>query len=179
VCSSRPCERSDRRPATSTDWPRLQGPGERVSCELAFRPLHLIYFNVEVTSSHGRQARVASHLRAIDAAWGALRDHVGGAARARHGPDAEQPGQWPYTRGPYAPMCWSTPDMTEMHRHHSIHPGDTLTGRSTVIKARNSENPRYEGISPWHIRFHNQRDKLVGDYRWTHAVAKQKRSIDG
>jgi acyl dehydratase len=66
-----------------------------------------------------------------------------------------------------------------MHRRHPIHPGDTLTGRSTIIRARNSENPRYEGITPGHTRFHYQRDKLVVDYRWTHVVAKQKRSIDG
>jgi acyl dehydratase len=69
--------------------------------------------------------------------------------------------------------------MKECTRHRPIFPGDTLTGRSTVLRARNWENLPNAGIVTWHTEGHNQRDELVVDYRRTHVVAEQKRSIDG
>lgn len=57
--------------------------------------------------------------------------------------------------------------------HRPVHPGDTLTARSTVVAARgSSSNPR-NGIVTWHTEAHNQRGELVVDYRRSNLVRRR------
>lgn len=57
--------------------------------------------------------------------------------------------------------------------HRPVHPGDTLTARSTVVEARESRSRPASGIVTWHTEGTNQRGELVVDYRRTNLVAKR------
>ena len=56
--------------------------------------------------------------------------------------------------------------------HRPVYPGDTLTGRSTVVEARESRSRPTAGIVTWHTEGFNQHGQLVVDYRRTNLVAK-------
>jgi acyl dehydratase len=56
--------------------------------------------------------------------------------------------------------------------HHPVHPGDTLTARSTVIEARESRSRPTSGIVTWRTEGFNQGGELVVDYTRTNLVAK-------
>jgi acyl dehydratase len=62
--------------------------------------------------------------------------------------------------------------------HRPVHPGDTLTARSTVLDARESSSRPNVGIVTWHTEAHNQRGELVLEYDRTNLVAKRRRSAD-
>lgn len=57
--------------------------------------------------------------------------------------------------------------------HRPVHPGDTVTARSTVVDMRLSSSRPDTGIVTWHTEGHNQRDELVADYRRTNLVARR------
>jgi acyl dehydratase len=59
--------------------------------------------------------------------------------------------------------------------HRPVHPGDTLTARSTVVDTRESSSRPTVGIVTWHTEAHNQRGELVVDYRRTNLVAKRRK----
>lgn len=63
--------------------------------------------------------------------------------------------------------------MTDVTFHRPVHPGDTLTARSTVVEARESGSRPGAGVVTWHTEAHNQRGELVVDYRRTNLVAKR------
>ncbi len=56
--------------------------------------------------------------------------------------------------------------------HRPVYPGDTLTGRSTVVEARESKSRPMAGVVTWHTEGFNQHGQLVVDYRRTNLVAK-------
>jgi itaconyl-CoA hydratase len=56
--------------------------------------------------------------------------------------------------------------------HHPVHPGDTLTARSTVVEARESRSRPTSGIVTWRTEGFNQGGELVVDYTRTNLVAK-------
>ena len=57
--------------------------------------------------------------------------------------------------------------------HRPVHPGDTLTARSTVVAMRDSQSrPRF-GIVTWHTEAHNQNGERVLDYQRSNLVAKR------
>lgn len=58
--------------------------------------------------------------------------------------------------------------------HRPVHPGDTLTARSTVVEARASRSRPTTGIVTWHTEGRNQHGELVVDYRRTNLVAKSR-----
>jgi acyl dehydratase len=60
--------------------------------------------------------------------------------------------------------------------HQPVHPGDTLTARSTVLATRESESRRGVGIVTWYTEAHNQRGELVVDFERTNLVAKWTQS---
>jgi itaconyl-CoA hydratase len=64
--------------------------------------------------------------------------------------------------------------MEDCTFHRPVHPGDTLTARSRVVEARESESRPNAGIVTWHTEAFNQRDELVVDYRRTNLVAKRR-----
>jgi itaconyl-CoA hydratase len=56
--------------------------------------------------------------------------------------------------------------------HRPVHPGDTLSARSTVVEARESRSRPTAGIVTWRTEGFNQRGELVVDYMRTNLVAK-------
>jgi len=66
--------------------------------------------------------------------------------------------------------------MEEVTFHRPVHPGDTLSARSSVIERRESDSRPNVGIVTWHTEARNQRDELVVDYRRTNLVAKRRPS---
>jgi itaconyl-CoA hydratase len=58
--------------------------------------------------------------------------------------------------------------------HRPVHPGDTLTARSTVLETRTSNSRPGTGIVTWHTEGRNQRDEVVVDYRRTNLVAMRR-----
>lgn len=62
--------------------------------------------------------------------------------------------------------------------HRPVHPGDTVTARSTVLDARLSASRPGTGIVTWHTEGRNQHDEVVVDYRRTNLVAR-RRGDDG
>lgn len=62
--------------------------------------------------------------------------------------------------------------MNDVTFHRPVHPDDTLTARSTVVAARESDSRPGAGIVTWHTEAHNQRGELVVDYHRTNLVAK-------
>jgi acyl dehydratase len=63
--------------------------------------------------------------------------------------------------------------MEDCTFHRPVHPGDTVTARSTVVDTRESSSRPDDGIVTWHTEAHNQRGELVVDYRRTNLVAKR------
>lgn len=63
--------------------------------------------------------------------------------------------------------------MSDVIFHRPVHPGDTLTARSTVVEARESASRPGAGVVTWHTEGRNQRGELVVDYRRTNLVAKR------
>jgi itaconyl-CoA hydratase len=66
--------------------------------------------------------------------------------------------------------------MRDVVFHRPVHPGDTLTARSTVVDRRESDSRPNVGIVSWHTEAHNQRGELVVDYVRTNLVAKRRSS---
>jgi itaconyl-CoA hydratase len=63
--------------------------------------------------------------------------------------------------------------------HRPVHPGDTLSARSTVVEARESRSRPTTGIVTWHTEGTNQDGELVVDYRRTNLVAKGRSAWEG
>jgi len=55
--------------------------------------------------------------------------------------------------------------------HRPVHPGDTITARSTVVDMRTSNSRPGSGIVTWHTEARDQRGELVVDFRRTNLVA--------
>jgi itaconyl-CoA hydratase len=55
--------------------------------------------------------------------------------------------------------------------HRPVHPGDTVTARSTVVDARPSGSRPGTGIVTWHTEGRNQRGEVVVDFSRTNLVA--------
>lgn len=53
-----------------------------------------------------------------------------------------------------------------------VHPGDTLTARSTVVEARSSQSRPGNGIVTWRTEGLNQHGHVVIEYQRTNLVAK-------
>jgi itaconyl-CoA hydratase len=58
--------------------------------------------------------------------------------------------------------------------HRAVHPGDTITARSTVTDMRESTSRAGTGIVTWHTEAVNQRAELVVDYDRTNLVAMRR-----
>ncbi len=64
--------------------------------------------------------------------------------------------------------------MENVKFHRAVHPGDTLTANSSVLKARESQTQRHNGIVTWHTEAYNQNGELVVEYQRTNLVAKRR-----
>ena len=63
--------------------------------------------------------------------------------------------------------------VNEVSFERPVHPGDTLTARSAVVAARESESRRGFGIVTWRTEAQNQRGELVLRFERTNLVAKR------
>jgi acyl dehydratase len=59
--------------------------------------------------------------------------------------------------------------------HRPVHPGDTLTARSTVNAMRESQSRPTSGTVTWHTEAFNQRHELVLDFHRTNLITKRRR----
>lgn len=62
--------------------------------------------------------------------------------------------------------------MDEVVFHQPVYPGDTITARSRVVSAVESQSRPTSGIVTWRTEARNQRGELVVSYRRTNLVAK-------
>jgi len=65
--------------------------------------------------------------------------------------------------------------VDELTFHRPVYPGDTITARSTVVAARESDSRPEFGIVTWHTEGRNQRGEVVVDYKRSNLVAKARR----
>jgi itaconyl-CoA hydratase len=54
--------------------------------------------------------------------------------------------------------------------HRPVHPGDTITASSTVVRARRSASRPGTGVVTWRTEARNQRGELVVDFERTNLV---------
>ena len=57
--------------------------------------------------------------------------------------------------------------------HRPVHPGDTLTARSTVTDLRESASHKGMGIATWHTEGFDQHHNLVVDFHRTNLIRKR------
>lgn len=60
--------------------------------------------------------------------------------------------------------------VDELTFHAAVHPGDTLTARSTVVSRRESDSRPGWGIVTWHTQGFNQGEELVVDFKRSNLV---------
>ena len=63
--------------------------------------------------------------------------------------------------------------VEDLSFHEPVYPGDTLTGRSTVVDRRESASHQGMGIATWHTEGFNQHGRRVVDFRRTNLIRKR------
>jgi itaconyl-CoA hydratase len=63
--------------------------------------------------------------------------------------------------------------IDELTFHRPVYPGDTLTARSNVVSARESESRPAFGIVTWHTQGFNQHGELVIDCKRSNLAVKR------
>ena len=112
---------------------------------LGFTPL---YFNAEYARAHGHPDVVVHPLLVLCTVVGLSVEDLSEAG------------------GPFL-------GVNDVRFERPVHPGDTLTARSTVVAARPSESRPTFGIVTWRTEAQNQRGELVLRFERTNLVAKR------
>jgi itaconyl-CoA hydratase len=110
----------------------------------AYNPL---YFNVEFAKAHGHRGVVVNPMLVFGVVFGLSVEDLSEAGGPFLGVDA-------------------------LTFHGPVHPGDTLTARSTVVSRRESQSRPDQGIVTWHTEGFNQSGELVVDYRRSNLVPR-------
>ena len=129
-------------------WGRTLGAGDNsvfTSLTLAFTPL---YFNAEYARAHGHPDVVVHPLLVLCTAVGLSVEDLSEAG------------------GPFL-------GVNAVRFARPVHPGDTVTARSTVLSARESESRPGFGIVTWRTEAQNQRGEIVLGFERTNLVAKR------
>ena len=66
--------------------------------------------------------------------------------------------------------------VNDVKFHLPVYPGDTLTARSTVLSARESEKRPQFGIVTWETEGQNQSEERVVSYQRTNLVLRRRQS---
>ena len=114
---------------------------------LAYNPL---YFNAEQARAEGHPAMVINPMLVLCTVVGLSVEDLSEAG------------------GPFL-------GVDELTFHRPVYAGDTLSARSTVVSARESDSRPEFGIVTWHTEGRNQRGEIVVDYRRSNLVAKGRR----
>jgi len=112
---------------------------------LRFTPL---YFNAEYARAHGHDSVVVDPLLVLCTVVGLSVE------------DLSEGG------GPFL-------GVNDVKFHQPVYPGDTITGRSTVVNCRESGSRPGFGIVTWKTEARNQNDETVLTYQRTNLVAKR------
>jgi itaconyl-CoA hydratase len=129
-------------------WGRTLDAGDNAvftTMTLAFTPL---YFNAEYARAHGHPDVVVHPLLVLCTVVGLSVEDLSEAG------------------GPFL-------GVNAVRFERPVHPGDTLTARSSVVSARTSESRAGFGIVTWHTEAQNQRGELVLSFERTNLVAKR------
>jgi itaconyl-CoA hydratase len=129
-------------------WGRTLGAGDNAiftSVTLAFTPL---YLNAEYARAHGHPDVVVHPLLVLCTAVGLSVEDLSEAG------------------GPFL-------GVNAVRFARPVYPGDTVTARSTVVSARESESRRGFGIVTWRTEAQNQRGEVVLGFERTNLVAKR------
>jgi itaconyl-CoA hydratase len=129
-------------------WGRTLGAGDNslfTTATLAFTPL---YFNAEYARAHGHPDVVVHPLLVLCTAVGLSVEDLSEAG------------------GPFLGV-----DAVRFER--PVHPGDTITVRSVVVAARDSESRPHFGIVTWRTEAQTQPGDIVVRNERTNLVAKR------
>jgi acyl dehydratase len=63
--------------------------------------------------------------------------------------------------------------LDEVEFHRPVYPGDTISGRSTVVSKRESESRPDSGIVTWRSEGRNQKGETVVSYLRTNLITKR------
>ncbi len=130
-------------------WGRTLTAGDNAlftTATLAFNPL---YLNAEYARAHGHPDVVVNPLLVLCTAVGLSVEDLSEAG------------------GPFL-------GLGKVEFLRAVHPGDTLTARSTVLSARMSDSRPGFGIVAWRTEAENQRGEPVLRYERTNLVARKR-----
>ncbi len=129
-------------------WGRTLGAADNAlftTATLAFTPL---YFNAEYARAHGHPDVVVHPLLVLCTVVGLSVEDLSEAG------------------GPFL-------GVNDVRFERPVHPGDTVTARSRVLSARDSESRPGFGIVTWRTEAENQRGEIVLRFERTNLVAKR------
>lgn len=135
-------------------WGRTLNEGDNSlfsTATLAFNPL---YFNAEYAKEHGHTGTVINPFLVLCTVVGLSVEDLSEAG------------------GPFL-------GIDDLTFHRPAYPGDTLTARSEVVSARESESRPAFGIVTWHTEGFNQRGELVVDYKRSNLATRRGAKHDG
>ncbi len=129
-------------------WGRTLNEGDNslfTTTTLTYNPL---YYNAEYAKAHGHPSAVVNPFLVLCTVVGLSVEDLSEAG------------------GPFL-------GIDELTFHQPVYPGDTLTARSSVVSARDSDSRPSFGIVTWHTEGFNQRGELVIDYKRSNLAAKR------
>ncbi len=129
-------------------WGRTINHGDNslfTTLTLHYNPL---YTNVEFARAHGHQDMVVNPMLVFATVFGLSVEDLSEGGGAFLGVEA-------------------------LTFHATVYPGDTLTGRSTVVGRRESASSKGMGIVTWHTEGFNQQGVRVIDFKRTNLVNKR------
>jgi itaconyl-CoA hydratase len=129
-------------------WGRTLNEGDNslfTTATLAYNPL---YFNAEYARAGGHPDVVVNPFLVLCAVVGLSVEDLSEAG------------------GPFL-------GIDELTFHRPVYPGDTLTARSEVISARESESRPIYGVVTWHTEGFNQHGEVVIDYKRSNLAVKR------
>lgn len=121
-------------------WGRTITEGDNTLFTTLTQAYNPMYFNVPFAHEHGYNAVVVNPLLVFCVVFGLSVEDLSEAG------------------GPFL-------GVDDLVFHGTVHPGDTLTARSTVVDRRTSGSRPGQGIVTWHTEGFNQRDELVIDFK--------------
>jgi acyl dehydratase len=135
-------------------WGRTLNDGDNSLFSTATLAHNPLYFNVEYAKAHGHSTTVINPFLVLCTVVGLSVEDLSEAG------------------GPFL-------GIDELTFHRPAYPGDTITARSKVVSARESDTRPAFGIVTWHTEGFNQRGELVVDFKRSNLSRKRGGSDGG